>query len=259
MEALENAYKASTCPIKALIITNPHNPLGICYPKAVLESCLRFCSKNDIHFISDEVYALSVFSSPDLPNPKPFVSVLSINLEEIGIDKSRIHVVWSTSKDFGQSGFRMGCTVTQSNTELTLGLALAANTQISALSTICVTALLSSPQLASLVSLNAQRLAAAYTRLTACFKRHGIQYMPCNAGLFVFAKLALHATTWEEEAHMVSKLKEAGVLVSAGRGYHGPESEKGWMRVGFATEEDELEEAIRRVDGVLMGQTDNVV
>jgi len=83
--------------------------------------------------------------------------------------------------------------------------------------------------------------------------------MPCNAGLFVFAKLALRATTWEEEAHMVSKLKEAGVLVSSGRGYHGPESEKGWMRVGFATEEDELEEAIRRMDSVLMGQTDNAV
>ncbi|RMZ66210.1 aminotransferase -like [Pyrenophora seminiperda CCB06] len=251
VEALEKAYQESTCPIKALIITNPHNPLGLCYPKALLESCLKFCTKHDIHFISDEVYALSIFPSPDLPRPQPFVSALALNLKEIGVDSSRVHVVWSTSKDFGQSGFRMGCTVTQANSEMAVGLALAANTQISSLSTIFVTALLSSPQLPSLISLNAQRLAVAYTKLTVFFKKYGISYIPCNAGLYIFAKLAPHATTWEEEADMVSKFKEAGVLVSAGRGYHGPEAEKGWVRVGFAVEEAELEEAMRRMDGVL--------
>jgi aspartate/methionine/tyrosine aminotransferase len=107
IEALEETYRTSTYPIKALMITNPHNPLAVCYPESLLEECLRFCSRRGIHLISDEVYALSIFSSPDLPEPRPFISVLSLDLDEIGADKSRVHVVWSTSKDFGQSGFRM--------------------------------------------------------------------------------------------------------------------------------------------------------
>jgi gliotoxin/aspirochlorine biosynthesis aminotransferase len=105
--ALEEVYAASTIPIKALMITNPHNPLAICYPRRILEICLAFCKKHGIHFISDEVYALSIFPSVDLVSPEPFVSVLSLDLDKIEADKSRVHVVWSTSKDFGQSGIRM--------------------------------------------------------------------------------------------------------------------------------------------------------
>ncbi|POS75432.1 hypothetical protein DHEL01_v206174 [Diaporthe helianthi] len=165
--ALEKAYQTATCKVKALMITNPHNPLSVCYPKNVLEHCLRFCTSHNIHFISDEVYALSRFESPDLAEPEPFVSVLSLNLDDLGVDKSRVHMVWSTSKDFGQSGIRMGCTVTQSNPEMAVGLALAANTQISALTTTFVTSLLKSPELPSLISLNSRRLASAYAQITS--------------------------------------------------------------------------------------------
>lgn len=107
LPALERAYHSASCPIKALMITNPQNPLSVCYPRKVLEQCLQFCAKVKIHFISDEVYALSTFQSPDLADPEPFVSVLSLDLDTIGIDKSYVHMVWSTSKDFGQSGLRL--------------------------------------------------------------------------------------------------------------------------------------------------------
>ena len=133
-----------------------------------------------------------------------------------------------------------------------MGLALAANTQLSALSTIFVTNLLTSPQLPSLIALNSQRLATAYVMLTSFLKAEGRPYLPCNAGLYVYAKLAPDAKTWEDEAAMVSKLKEGGVLVSAGRAYCGPESEKGWARIGFAVEEDELREAMRRMSRVFV-------
>ncbi|KAF1950196.1 1-aminocyclopropane-1-carboxylate synthase 7 [Byssothecium circinans] len=252
--ALERTLVEVKCPIKALMVTNPHNPLGVPYPKEILEACLKFCKKHSIHFISDEVYALSVFDCPDLPMPKPFVSVLSLDLDRIGVDKSHVHVVWSTSKDFGQSGFRMGCTVTQFNQDMAVGLALAANTQISALSTIFVTSLLTWPELPSLLALNRQRLRAAYTTLTDSFKQCGIPFLPCNAGLYVFARLAHHAVTWEDEEKVVVKLKEAGVLVSSGRAYHVPESEKGWMRVGFSVEQVDLVEAIKRIESVVRSQ-----
>ncbi len=105
--ALEHAIANSTHPIKGLMLANPHNPLGQCYPRAVLEQCLRFCQEQKIHFISDEVFGLSVFSSPDLPNPVPFTSVMSLDTDKTGCELSRVHVIWSMSKDFGSSGLRL--------------------------------------------------------------------------------------------------------------------------------------------------------
>jgi aspartate/methionine/tyrosine aminotransferase len=133
---------------------------------------------------------------------------------------------------------------------MAVGLALASNTQISALSTIFVISLLESPELDSLIELNSRRLSAAYAKLTSFFRKHGVPYVPCNAGLYV-AKLAHRATTREDEAYMALQLKEAGVVVSAGRAYHVPEGEKGWMRVGFAVDDGDLLEAMRRIETVL--------
>lgn len=107
LPALEDACSRAKCPIKALMICNPHNPLGLYYPKSVLEDCVRFCTRNGIHFISDEVYALTKFEAPELEEQREFTSTLSLDLASLEADKSRVHVIWSTSKDFGQSGLRM--------------------------------------------------------------------------------------------------------------------------------------------------------
>lgn len=58
---------------------------------------MRFCSRNGLHLISDEIYALSVWDNPRLPNATPFRSVLSIDIEEL-IDPNTVHVVWGLSK-----------------------------------------------------------------------------------------------------------------------------------------------------------------
>ena len=50
---------------------------------------------------------------------------------------------------------------------------------------------------------------------------------------------------------MVARLKDAGVLVSPGKAYHGPEDVKGWMRVGFSFNDVDLEQAIERMRGVI--------
>ena len=131
-----------------------------------------------------------------------------------------------------------------------VGLALAANTQTSALSAIATTALLQHPELPALVQLHKKRLAENYSVLTATLARHSIPYIPCNAGLYVFAQVAPGAKTWEEEREAVARLKERGVLVSAGQAYHGPESDRGWARIGFAVSRPVLEEALRRLDSV---------
>jgi len=89
---------------------------------------MSFCHARALHFVSDEVYALSTFASSSSSNsreekpPIPFISALALEnmppaeVEEGDgtealheIDRSRVHVVWSTSKDFGSSSIRMVC------------------------------------------------------------------------------------------------------------------------------------------------------
>lgn len=105
--ALADAMDRASCPVKALVLTNLHSPFGQCYSQDLLERCLRFCQQRRIHFISDEVYALTSFSSPEVCCFTPFISALSLNARALGCDLSRIHTIWSISKDFGASGFRV--------------------------------------------------------------------------------------------------------------------------------------------------------
>jgi hypothetical protein len=138
---------------------------------------------------------------------------------------------------------------------MAVALALASNTQTSTLSSIFVSALLTSPNLTSLLQANSGRLATAYEKLNAVFKKHSIEYIPSYAGLYVYAKVAPKCETWEEEARVIGRMREEGVLVSGGRAYHGPESEKGWARIGFAIQEEQLEKAIEIMDRVFAEET----
>lgn len=140
--------------------------------------------------------------------------------------------------------------MTQFNDNLRNGLALAAHMNVSTLSAVFATSLLSSPSLPSLVALNSTRLADAYKVLTSFLKSHGIHYFPCNAGPFVLARLAPNAQSWDEEAAAIEGLHKAGVLVGAGRRYH--VHEMGWARLSFAVDMAVLKEVTRRLGTVFM-------
>ncbi|UKZ58134.1 hypothetical protein TrVGV298_011999 [Trichoderma virens] len=102
---------AAGTKIKALLIVNPHNPLGRCYPRETLIALMAFCQKYRIHFISDEVYASTVFESGE-PDTYPFTSVLSIDPTGI-IDQDLVHVEYGMAKDFGSAGLRVGALITR--------------------------------------------------------------------------------------------------------------------------------------------------
>ena len=107
IDALGLAMQTTQRRVRALVISNPHNPLGRCYSTKVLEQCMRFCQKHDLHLVSDEVFGLSVFDSPDLPESPEFTSIMSLDPKTLGVDSQRIHLIWSLSKDFAASGVRL--------------------------------------------------------------------------------------------------------------------------------------------------------
>ena len=45
---------------KGFLFCNPSNPLGEVYSLELAESLMKVCAKFQMHFISDEIYALSV-------------------------------------------------------------------------------------------------------------------------------------------------------------------------------------------------------
>jgi 1-aminocyclopropane-1-carboxylate synthase len=58
---------------------------------------MKLCQQYQIHFISDEIYALSVWENPEHSSAVKFTSVLSVDLTDI-IDPELVHVLWGMSK-----------------------------------------------------------------------------------------------------------------------------------------------------------------
>lgn len=54
---------------------------------------MRFCQKHHIHFISDEVYAMSIYKTPDNANAVPFTSALAIDTTDL-IDANLVHILY---------------------------------------------------------------------------------------------------------------------------------------------------------------------
>jgi aspartate/methionine/tyrosine aminotransferase len=113
--SLEAVYNCSAdkSRIKAVLLCNPHNPLSRCYPKKTLLDLMEFCQEHSLHLIVDEIYALTDLNVAQ-EKAHPFVSALSLTEPlvpegAVKVDPSRVHVVWSASKLFGMSGFRIVC------------------------------------------------------------------------------------------------------------------------------------------------------
>ena len=82
-EILENEIerqKSLGKKVRGFIYCNPNNPLGAMYDKETTLDLMKVCARHQVHFISDEIYALSIFS-PE--HGQQFESVLSFTDDEV--------------------------------------------------------------------------------------------------------------------------------------------------------------------------------
>ena len=105
-EAYQKAQKLSL-NVKRVFITNPSNPLGTTMSHVELDKLITFVVAKNFHLISDEIFYGTVFENSS------FISIIEavINrkLEKEKTDLwSRVHIVYSLSKDFNIPGFRVG-------------------------------------------------------------------------------------------------------------------------------------------------------
>ncbi|CRJ90847.1 hypothetical protein BN1723_008484 [Verticillium longisporum] len=242
---------------KALILCNPHNPLGRCYPRSVIEGYMRLCQKYSLHLLSDEIYALSIWDNPDAADAPGFTSALSIDTTDL-IDSDLVHVLWGMSKDFGSNGIRLGCII---STNEPFQQAVEANaywTCASALTDQATARILADTAFVdSYVATNQARLAASYAVTTRFLRENNVPYEKGgNAGFFVWIDLfawlkknveikSSEAELWALEAELQATLLRNRVFLACGKAFGS--DVPGRFRIVFAHEKEYLEEGLRRM------------
>lgn len=227
--------------IRAVLIVNPNNPIGRCYPKETIVGIMKFCQRHRLHLISDEIYATSVFSDHDgLP---AFTSVLSI--EPGTIEDELLHVTYGFSKDFGAAGLRLGCVVTRSAPVMKLIQMTMRFHNPSGVSVAIADAILENRDWCrQFISDTRRKISDAYNFATKGLRERGVQYLPANAGFFVYINLSPFLTEGVEDAEfdLSQRLFDGGVFFHP-KEEHG---EVGWYRMVYTQDRQTVAEGLRR-------------
>jgi 1-aminocyclopropane-1-carboxylate synthase len=190
IDDLDNAYNNAISkghPPKAIIITNPNNPLGKIYTKNELLIFINYCNMKSIHLIVDEIYALSVFDN-DVNNDDKFQSVTTILENKLN---DNVHVIWGLSKDFGVSGLRAGFLYTQNK----LLLASLSNFNMAfevsnIVQEIYEDILSDHAFIKDYLALNSKLIQESYVLLTTGLNKLKIPFFHCHAGIFLFVDMS---------------------------------------------------------------------
>ncbi|KZO97243.1 PLP-dependent transferase [Calocera viscosa TUFC12733] len=267
-ESTLHKAEAKGTKVRAVILCNPHNPLGACYPRETILAYASFCQRHNLHLISDEVYAYSVFPTDDNRDPEPFLSVFSIDfLKEARCDPARVHVLYGMSKDFCSNGMRAAALISQHNAPL---LAAVKSTglfmKVASPSAVAWASILEDEAyFAKFQKENVRRLQAAYHYTTLWLKFHDIPYIPSNAGHFLLVDFRKFFSNTDRSGNTLPTIAEDGgrgkdialfeqllsnkVFLGSSSAFTFPV--RGWFRITFATRKDYLVVGLARIERAL--------
>ena len=265
MEAYEVALAGAAredIKVRALLLCNPHNPLGRCYSQEFIQALMRFASNHGLHIISDEIYALSAYSG------NSFTSILAVNPEDL-IDPQLLHCLWGTSKDFGASGIRLGAVISHNQQLLSSIASRGLFTFPSTVADCIVTQMLSDTEFVDqYLADNTIRLDTAHNLVLKFLKSEGIPYDTSGgAGFFLWINLRQAIEQRGFEFHdnesallqsgclprqqskinldIVARLYAQKVYLASGDAFG---SERpGWFRIIFAHPEEIIKEGLSRL------------
>lgn len=114
-----------------------------------------------------------------------------------------------------------------------------------------LSSLLAWSQLPILLALNSERLTESFRLLASALQEWDIPFITPTDGIFLFAKLAKHARSVDDEADFYDRLAEHGVRVGPGRFYKGVETDFGWARIRFSVPTQVMNSALERISAFL--------
>jgi aspartate/methionine/tyrosine aminotransferase len=234
------ARRQGLCP-KFILLTNPHNPLGVIYSPAVLQDAVTWARTHDMHILVDEIYALSTQS------PHEFHSILRVLDNKLRDD---VHLLWAISKDFGASGVRCGLLYTQNEVLLDGMGSISTFSGVSAPIQYIVAELLTDDAYVDeFLAISRLRLRQSYEVCIRKLEEMVLPYVPAQAGLFVYVDFSavLPAKTFEYEAQLTDLLfRYARVVLTPGESQR--DERPGMYRICYAwVEPSVLEIALERL------------
>ncbi|NWJ44697.1 MAG: pyridoxal phosphate-dependent aminotransferase [Chloroflexi bacterium] len=225
---LDEIEAVITPKTKAIVLCNPSNPTGAVYSSQVVQGIVELARKHDLYVISDEVYEELIFEGA------PTTAAL--------FDPERVIGVYSFSKTYSMTGWRVGYVVAQQPFIGLLARSLepmlsctAAPNQMAAL-----TALTGSQDCVA-----EMRESYRHRRDLVCdiLKQRGLyQYKPSGA---FYVMLDISTTLLDSYDVARTLVTEHKVSCAPGATF-GPES-GGFLRVSLATAEDALVEGVTRI------------
>lgn len=226
VDGLEEALRSADRTVRALLYTNPNNPLGRVDEPAKVEEILHWARDKGIHVVLDEVYALSVFGDT------AFVSGASLK-PQLG---DWLHIIWAFSKDFAASGLRVGVLLSENENVIKAVDALAYWAAVSGDTQSLLASLLSDEAwVDEFIAANQRRLGEAYRRTTDALQEHGIPFVSADAGFFLLLDLRplMEEVSWEAEDRLWRRLVDEYKLnLTPGSACHS--AEPGFMRLVFS-------------------------
>lgn len=231
-EELDQAVGSASSTTRALLLTNPTNPLGtVIQPDAYAEA-IRWALQRGLHVISDEIYACSIFGD----SMERFVSAWDISAEFDSDARERVHLVYGMAKDFGVSGLRVGVLATRNQELLQAHTNIGYFTMIpSPIQAACAEILVDDDWVDAFLGYNRAELRRSYGQLTAALDTAGVQYMPGGASMFLWLDLrkALPSSpSWQDERALFHAMHDRGILLTPGRDCYA--EEPGFFRACWA-------------------------
>lgn len=267
LDAAYDAALANGVTPRAILLSHPNNPLGICYPKFVLLDILDWAKSRSVHVVSDEIYAGSVY---DEEGGTEWTSVASLLPAGLG---DTVHIVYALSKDFGLSGLRVGALYTENEDMKTPLRKLNDMCQISSHTQNIVAGLLGGrgglDASVRFLNGNNEGIKVRSLRLMNLLDDHNVPYLHGKAGLFLWMDLRAYLPQSDpsalcgaedddrrERELYLDLMKKHGLLFTPGRSMRMPMP--GFFRCVFtAAGEEEFNLALGRLEGFL-GDNNNL-
>jgi len=224
---------------KAILLTNPHNPLGSILSEQVLREFIDLSEKHGLHLISDEVYAMTRNSKTD------FTSIMQIDSKY-----QNIHMLYGMAKDFTLAGLKCGYFISKNETVVNAMKQVSYFHPVSTQTQLTISQLLINQSLSTFFEKSYHKISLNLQKITDHCKLLSI-HKP-NSGIFFLADFRKHLSSQSFKAetelfqYFINGLK---INITPGKelGLKTP----GYFRICYARKEIELDEFIKRMNNFL--------